>query len=276
MELIFVTQNVWNDIKPLVSKLSAAAKQQGLTFRVLTDRDTYATKWSAIRDAEYCVVWHGLTPISSWAREIRQCRGMHCVVAECGWFPQSAHWAFDKEGFCGLSVLNGDLPRADPAFLMEVREEYQQRLKREPGVPMVKDAVLVPLQLPRDSAVFAHAPYPRMDMFVSHVLETFPDRPIVFKSHPKALDWPVDAQGRGDVLVARGGWFPSLAVEASLVYGQTSNALYEAALMRVPVEAIGNCPLHHHKHNQERLLQVMAAKQVSRNATPETFWEAIQ
>ena len=173
----------------------------------------------------------------------------------------------DPLGGIGDSSLCGPVPEADAeglALLRAKQDEYLAKDEALPVVPMLPDAVLVPMQMARDVAIYAHSPFKKIGDWVKHVLETFPDRNIVFKTHPKMAGAKLDLQGRKDVQVVTSGSFTQLARQASFTYGQTSTTLYEAALVGANVQVVGNCQLRHHERDVESLLIQMLRQQFKR------------
>lgn len=268
--LVYVQWKDFEQITDAKDQLKRSCRLHQTAFQYLDEKNSINVLTYEVRDADYAVIWNGNSPVTMWAANLRKKLNKHCVTLELGWFPQSKYWHIDSGGLFGDSSLCGSLREPteyDLEMLQRCREDYVTALSpvafhRNQLPP---DYVLVPLQLECDSSLLFHAPYRTSLSFIKHVLSKFPDTPIVFKTHPKAKDVKVDTQGRYDVFVVREGSFVDLVPKASLVYGQNSTTLFESALITDKVEAIGDCPLKHHKQEKEKLLACMAGNQVKRD-----------
>src|SRR5690606_21004724 len=112
--LVYVICQDWRGLRPLLSVLKETCRSQGLKFEMLTQQSKYSAAAYSLRDAEYCVIWHGASPYATWAKSVRQQCGLPYAVGECGWFTQSDYWHFDSKGIIGESSLCGRLPEPTP------------------------------------------------------------------------------------------------------------------------------------------------------------------
>ena len=250
----------------MVQGLRTSCHKRGIQFQLITSKNTPYWPGAAyhLRDADYCFVWHGMSPWAAWAVNIRRLVEGHLRIVETGWFAQADNWHFDTQGIIGASSLCGPLGDAPGDALERKRDEYEKRIKDAAAPPLPEGSVLVPMQLTRDVAVYGYAPFKTNTAWADHVLDKFPDTPVVFKTHPKQAKLKIDRRGRDDVRIVTHGEFAAYARQASRVYGQTSTALYEAALVGCPVTTVGRCPLWYHSDKAEQLLRVMCHRQFPR------------
>lgn len=277
-KLVFVK---WNQNLTLKEQLRRTCRLHQTEYTVIDKKTPYPVMVYEICSADYTVIWHGSSPLVCWAKDVCESLGKQYIIAECGWFPQSAYWHFDPDGICGKSSLCGDLPEPseeDWEELKRRRMDYQTSIDpiymRELNLP--EGYILCPFQVSHDSTIYYDAPYKTNQEFAAHVMEKFPDDPIVFKVHPKQTRDIVRTE-RNDVYVVRQGSFIDYTPNAKMVYGQTSTTLVESALLQVPTEAIGKCPLFYHQHSPEeieKLLAVMCSRQVSRDLNKD-LWKYI-
>lgn len=273
----------WKDfqlIRDVQDQLKKTCRLHQVSYQYVDMKSSSNILINEVMEADYCVIWHGTTPISSWAVDTRKRLGKHYCVLEMGWFPQGEYWHIDSEGLCGKSSLCGEIrepTQRDLQMLQNRREEYRASyspvFSHQFNLP--DDYVLVPLQLERDSTIYMDAPYKKVSDFIHHVLNQFPDRPVVIKTHPKSPSTLVNTRGREDVFVVREGLFTDFVPKASLVYGQTSTCLLESALLGKETVVIGDCPLAHHMDETEKLLAVMCGQQIERNLSADMWWHII-
>jgi len=195
--------------------------------------------------------------------------GVEWSVFEVGWFPQKDYWHLDSEGTnANSSLMRDDLSWVGPpqyAKLKLLRKKYKKGFTRKP-----RGYVLVPLQVESDTNIRLHSPFKRMQDFVRHCEKKFAGKPVVFKIHPK--DPKVRLTGSGRNYIAHRESFVTLAQEASLVYGINSTCLLEAALLGIPVEAVGEGLLKAHAGNKEKLLAALADKQIPNGESDLDYW----
>lgn len=234
-----------------------------------------------VSGADYVLIWNGSCPLSTWAVDVRKSLAKHYKIVEVGWAKQSNYWHFDNKGIGGKSSLCDKLPepsREDWDKLNEKKEEYKKLVDtsfiKEMNLP--SEYILCPFQVPHDVTIYYDAPYKFNNEFAEHVMNLFPDVPIVFKVHPKHTRERIVTE-RDDVYLVRTGDLIDYTPNAKLVYGQTSTSLVESALLGIPTVAIGNCALRSHSHSdeaRERLLATMIGRQVDRELTTD-LWHHI-
>lgn len=159
----------------------------------------------------------------------------HAYV-EVAWFPQNSNIYIDPTGTNGAAKLHNDsldwVTAKDYQNMEVLREEYKQ------GIEATDEGyVLVPLQLPQDISVRAWSPYSQVKDIVRVARETFPDRKIIFRKHPKdrakypslGIDWSEGyAKSKMGMIMA-----------ASEVWGMNSTLLVESALVGKKVTCLG-------------------------------------
>lgn len=202
----------------------------------------------AVKRAALVVIWSGYQWASPLAVRLCRRRGIPLVFIEQGMLPQRETFFVDPGGFCGESVLNGDLAwveAKDVAALQLKREQLAlKHPRRDEGF------VLVPLQIENDSQVLYHSPYNTMHELVQHVEAMYPAQRIVVRPHPGGDRSRKFA--RAESILE--GEFLDWASRASVVVGITSTCLYEAAILGVPVVALGDHPLKTHpSHRHDRV-----------------------
>lgn len=214
---------------------------------------------SVLKNAAMVVIWNGLQHGASLATRLCRRRGIPVCYVEWGLLPQADTFLIDPLGFCGDSILARDVSwvtEADLEHLRAVRSQLQQQypLKR-------RDHVLAVLQIENDTQTLYFSPYRNMEEFVADVEAMHPAGEILARPHPKSTAQRNFARAR----VAADGEFLEAAREAGVVVGITSTCLYEAAILGVPVVAVGDHPLRlQPKHLHERVLAGALALRVNR------------
>jgi hypothetical protein len=219
--------------------LAQYARTYGLTSAsVDLYRDFYTTA-HAVKRARFVVIWNGMQGIAPLAAECCRQRGIpHCFI-EYGVSPQADTILVDLAGFCGRSMLCGPLhwlTRADREGLARERAYWSRKHPRRD-----ERYVLVPLQLENDSQVLFSSPFRDMGEVIAYAEDHWPRQEIIVRPHPKARTTLPTKRARWER--GSGGDFLHWAAGASVVVGINSTALAEAAILGVPVHALGACPL---------------------------------
>src|SRR5690606_33125721 len=174
------------------------------------------------------------------AAELCRKRGIPHFFFEQGMLPQSASFFVDPKGFCGDSVLNGDLSWVTDA---DMERLHAKRAELQKKYPLNNEGfILAPLQIHNDSQVLYYSQYKNMDEFITDVESLYHDDRIVARPHPKGGKKHTFARAE-EVFE---GDFLAWAARSKEVVCITSTCLYEAAILGVPVTAFGDHPLHTH------------------------------
>jgi capsule polysaccharide export protein KpsC/LpsZ len=214
-----------------------------------------------LKNASLAVIWNGLQAGASLATRLCRRRSIPTCYMEWGLLPQRATFCVDPSGFCADSILARDVSWVtdeDMDYLYQVRAELQERY------PLDSEGhVLAILQIENDTQVLYFSPYRNMEEFIAHIEAMYPTGRIIARPHPKS---PTRRQfERADV--APGGDYLEEAARAGVVVGITSTCLYEAAILGVPVVALGDHPLRlQPKHLHERVLAGALALRMDRQS----------
>jgi hypothetical protein len=172
---------------------------------------------------------------------------------------QASTFFVDPCGFCGDSILAKDVfwvTESDLERLQRVREDLQSRYPIRRG-----KHVLAILQIENDTQVLYFSPYRNMEEFVADVEAMYPSGRIIARPHPRSTAKRSFARAK----VRSSGDFLEAASQAGVVVGITSTCLYEAAILGVPVLALGDHPLRlQPKSLHERVLAGALALRVQR------------
>lgn len=231
-------------------------KQLGIGWQRLHPLDE--RREMLLAQASAIIVWNGSRRIYKELLEQCALNKKSVTYAECGFFPQAAHFYFDKEGV----NLNSQLRTDDLSWLsasdLEIAENYrrdliQGRQLRNSGY------VFVPLQIAADSNVQNHSSFVNgMQQYIDFIVSKYPGEQIIFKVHPKdqyATNYKFyDAQvSSSDTL--------DLIANAALVRGINSSVLFEAALVGKPVQADGACLLNSSMADAHSVVKAIIARQ---------------
>lgn len=219
---------------------------------------------------DHVFIWNGDREFDGVARALCEKHRIPHTFMESGFFPQRGYYTLDRKGVNANSELMTDdlswVGEAQFAKLQALRERYLGSLHYEGG----GGYVLAPLQIERDTSIVLHSPYKTMQSFIDHVQEQFPQRRIIFKTHP--LDTNEHYKIKASNELVRKGSFMDLAVRADLIYGINSTTLLESALLGAPVTAIGNGVLKQHAHQVEKLLAGLADAHVPIMEKDISYW----
>jgi hypothetical protein len=194
-----------------------------------------------LRRAAFVLIWNGLQDKAPLAARYCRRRGVPHAFMEWGMLPQNETFMVDPRGFCGDSVLCGDLgwvTDQDMQLLGHVREQL-----REDHPISDNGDVLVPMQIFDDTQVLYHTPYDTMQEFVEHLIEIFGRDKLLIRPHPKG---GADYSELGVRVDNPKTPFLESACRARCVVGLTSTCLLEAAVLGKPVLALGDGALRVH------------------------------
>lgn len=219
---------------------------------------------------DHVFIWNGDREFDSVARTLCETHRIPHTFLESGFFPQRGYYTFDRKGVNAHSeLMTDDLSWVgEPQFakLRALRERYLGTRRHEGG----GGYILAPLQIEHDTSIVLHSPCKTMQSFIDHAQEQFPQRRIIFKTHP--LDRNANYKIKpGNELICKGS-FMDLAVQADLIYGINSTTLLESALLGAPVTAIGNGLLKQHVHQVEKLLAALADAHVPIEKQDISYW----
>jgi capsule polysaccharide export protein KpsC/LpsZ len=235
------------------------AERQGCEYRWEGLKNDLFRSASVIKYASMAVIWNGLQHGTPLATRMCRRRGIPVCYVEQGLLPQANTFLIDPGGFCGDSILARDVSwvtESDMQRLHQVRAELQALYPLNRG-----EHVLAVLQIENDSQTLYFSPYRKMEEFVADVEAMYPTEKIIARPHPKSTAKRTFVRAK----VEGGGDFLEAASKAGVVVGITSTCLYEAAILGVPVVAIGDHPLRlQPRHLHERVLAGALALRVDR------------
>ncbi len=216
------------------------------------------------------IIWNGSEKIHEIILNKARQENIKILFVECGFFPQSKFYYIDEKGInADASIMDDDFSWITQKHLDKLelfRQAYLEGRKwNNPG-----KYILCPLQLENDTNIIKNAPYIKMQDFINHVEQKFPNDFILFKTNPLMSN--INYKVNGGNAIIRNGNFLDFAQNARLIYGQTSTALLETALMKVPTTAIGKCWLNHHRGDKEKLLAALIDKQISVGDINLDYW----
>ncbi len=251
---------------------------------------------------DFVFCWNGSSPGDLITGTLAASANAKMVFSEQGWFPQSKTLYFDMTGTnarCSTRhKVYAPLTDKERQKFLAMRREYlkaggiqnlfdTERFAIAP--PDLSKPIFVPLQDERDLNIVQDAPFKKMDDFVRHLSEQFPDAQLRVRPHPKYPE-PYLSDYPNVVLDSpKKPMFQSLS-ECGMVIGINSTTLLESALLGKTVVsygeslATGSGLLHDHRPpaplriediavdtaNAESVLHMLLKKQFLRKslATP--------
>jgi hypothetical protein len=196
-----------------------------------------------LKRASFVVIWNGAQHNGRNAKALCEAMKIPYAFFEWGVAPQATTFLVDLDGFAGDSMLMRPLGWVGDADLKAYREGVVELRTKYPLEPK-KGRVLVPLQIENDSQILYHCPYRNMGEFIEHVSAMYPSHDIVVRPHPKSgsqRPWKsarATIENRDTIKD-----FYEAARISEVVVGINSTSLVEAAMIGVPVVALGRCPL---------------------------------
>lgn len=237
------------------------ADAHGLGYQFVGIRSEWWTDANAVKNAAFVFVWNGLQYHAPLAVELCRRQGIPFVVYEQGFLPQDGTFMFDPAGFNARSSLNGSLSWVTDDHLDDLADERERLQQAYPLNP--QGHVLAVLQIHNDTQVLYNTPYTTMDDFIEDLAALYPSQSVVIRPHPKSNAHRIE-RGRHQRIVA-GGDFLAAAAEASVVVGLTSTCLIEAAILGVPVVALGDHPMRlRARRDHDRLAAAFLARRLCR------------
>lgn len=222
-------------------------------FKRYAIRHGYSYKWRGLKDhvfrtaedikfADLVAIWNGKQFTTSLVAELCRKRGIPHFFIEWGMLPQDGTYFVDPQGFCGDSILNDDLSwitNDDMQRLYRKRAQLQEKYPRHN-----ESFILAPLQIHNDAQILYYSKYKTMNEFIDDVEAMYPNGRIVARPHPHGGNKGNHHFKRAEEIYE--GDFLSWAARAHEVVAITSTCLYEAAILGVPVRAVGNHPFATH------------------------------
>ena len=215
-------------------------------------------KDSIFTEAEFVFTWTGITEIFSQIKEQLAKLSIKLTYAECGFFPQSQFFYFDKSGVNALSqLMNDSLAWVGEKELQSLdvykKSVFGERERKNQGW------IFVPLQIESDSNIQLFSNFTNgMQEYIDFICEQYPNQDIIFKAHPKDV--------YSTKYHCQFGRFSTedtldLIAGAKLVRGINSSVLFEAALFDKTVISDGHSLLNHECGNTDVVLAAMLARQ---------------
>lgn len=233
---------------------------------------SHGIRYNSLENCKLLIMWNGAQDIHKPLIALAKNKNVPILFAECGFFPQSKFYYLDNKGINAQSSLMDDnlnwINNQHINNLNKLKNKYlagRHWCGEENG-----QYILCPLQLESDTNIIKYAPYNKMQDFIHHCEMRFPNDKIVFKNHPVLPNLNYKTKNNNQLI--KSGNFLDLAVDAKLVYGQTSTALLESALLGVPTEAIGHCWLRYHKSKKDQLLAALVDKQIPVGEDNLDYW----
>jgi hypothetical protein len=217
-------------------------------------------------DSDCVIIWNAIDDYYSPIKNMCKEKGIPFFVTEVGYFPQSQYYTIDSKGINATSqLMDDDLSWVEDKHIKRMEERRNSLLQGK--VRDDKGYIFVPLQLPNDTNIRHNSPYKDMQSFIDHVEEKFDGEEIIIKRHPYD---ELEYKSKSGVVTE--GSSIDYILGAKSVYGINSTVLLEAAILGVPVEAIGEGFLKRHKGNHEKLLAALVDREIPINSIDLDYW----
>jgi hypothetical protein len=242
------------------------AEDMGLDYRFVSVHDDIHTEAAAtIKYASFALIWNGTQHNTSLAASICAARGIPALFYEWGMLPQGSTFFIDPGGFCGASVMCGDLKWVTDQDMRQL-ERYRAKLQRKYPLCPEPGRVLLVLQIENDTQILHHTSINSMAEFIQRAETVYDPATLVVRPHPKSGNQRPPTRGT----IETGGDFLSAAAKSQKVVALTSTCLYEAAVLGVPVRATGHHPLAVNAHQADRVAAAALALRVNRDG--DSIW----
>ncbi len=202
------------------------------------------------------LLWSGSVPEFEPLKRFLQANALKFSFVECGFFPQTQHVYFDRQGINVDSSLAMDplnwLPKDIGPILQRKRHEF---FRNVPTYSEQQDYIFVPLQLAQDSNVQLNSRFVNgMQEFIHYVESLYPHDTLVFKRHPRDSS-RYQLRSRGSHWSA--DCSRALIKGAKKVHGINSTVLFEAELYGTQTIIEGDCLLTRHADKKSELLSAL-------------------
>ena len=202
------------------------------------------------------LLWSGSVPVFEPLKQFLRANDLKFSFIECGFFPQTQHIYFDRQGINVESSLAANdldwLPKDVAPILQYKRDVFFQDVPTYSGQ---QDYIFVPLQLAQDSNIQLNSRFVNgMQEFIDYIESLYPDETLVFKRHPrdhtsyqissKRSYWSTDCSR-------------ALIKGAKKVHGINSTVLFEAELYGAETIIEGDCLLTRHADRKSELLSAL-------------------
>lgn len=215
-----------------------------------------------IKYARFCLLWNGHQGATADAALLCRRRGIPIAFYEWGLLPQKSTFLCDTQGFCGDSSLCRPPAWVTDDDMLRLRLARSELQRKYPIRPSLKP--LLVMQIENDTQILYNTDVRTMQEFIDDVQARMPGVSFAVRPHPKSKavrtlpdGWEVDTEPD----------FLGRAARSPLVVGLTSTCLVEAAVLGVPVLALGDHPLARVFGGQrDRVLAGYLASRVNRDA----------
>lgn len=202
------------------------------------------------------LLWNGTLPVFDTLKANFDASGIKYSFVECGFFPQTQHIYFDKQGINAQCSLNTEPLTWLPENVDEVVSQQRALFFEDvPTYTQLSNYIFVPLQLGDDSNIQLHSRFVNgMQEFVDYIETIYPTETIVFKAHPRDTN-------RYTSKSSNSYWSTecskSLVKGAKKVHGINSTVLFEAELYGVETDIEGDCLLTRHDSDKKAMLAAL-------------------
>jgi hypothetical protein len=239
------------------------AEHYGLTADHIDRQNTLFDCAPRIRDAAFVWIWNGMQNQCPLVASMCRRRGIPHAFFEWGMLPQTETFSVDLRGFCGASFLNDQLGWVTP---LDIARLHAHRAELRQAHPLRDEGyVLIVMQVECDTQMLFHTPYNDMDELIDHARAIAGPGDVRVRMHPKSgrnlAKRPLPSGVRQTHPAQT---FLHDAAGARLVIGATSTCLWEAAVLGVPVLALGDHPLRTHCLEPDRAAAAALAMRIDR------------
>jgi capsule polysaccharide export protein KpsC/LpsZ len=240
-------------------KVRELADELGVPVHMVNPSTSFFDNATILKASRIAIIWNGFHATTMQARAA--CRTLHIpyLMMELGILPQRESFLVDPSGFNCESSLHGPLEWVTGFDMMRLYQERDRLCAKYPIDP--QGHVLAVCQVENDTAMLYNHPQRNIGDFVRDLAIMYPQQEVVIRPHPKVKKEikprnPLHrVESEGDIFEA--------ASKASIVVGVTSTCLIEAAVLGVPVLALGNHPFRTHgRHDHDRLAAAFLSRRL--------------